>query len=390
MRNRVLFVSTVDPFGMGGGPQATRAFMDATIDIFGISNVSIMIPEEVTIPPEYKDCNYIRVPRRGRLTGLIEMLRGLTGRFSKPVVDIIKHSPDSFNLCIFNCGRESGWSFKKIRKLNIKKITIHHNQEVEYCMDNKTMYTFGGKFPYIVKHEEKNAYIYSDINLFLTQQDKDAFSRSYGQTKAINELLGTFDYKSSKIISAMDDSKKIYDLVASGSLSQYQTVHGILDFCNNYLDVSKELIPNLKILLTGRSPRKEIVILQKKNTDVIDIVPSPIDIQREVSKGKIFLCPTDIGGGLKLRAMDGLKNGLPVLIHEISSRGYDYFFNKSYFRKYNNKETFAKGLIDILNYLQENPSCAETINNDYYEYFGYQKGLERFKKVINYSSNREG
>lgn len=390
MEGKVLFVSTVDPFGMGGGPQATRAFMDATLDTFGVLNVSIMIPEEVIVPPEYKDCNFIRVPRRRRLVGLIEMLRGLTGRFSKPVVDIMKKTPNSYSWCIFNCGRESGWSFRKIRKPGIKKVTIHHNQEVEYCMDNKTIYTFGGKISYIVKHEERNAYIYSDFNLFLTQQDKEAFSRTYGQTKAINSLLGTFDYKSSKIITVMDDTHKKYDLVASGSLSQYQTVHGIMDFCKNYLDASKKLIPNLKILLTGRSPRKEIINLQEENANVIDIVPSPIDIQREVSKGKIFLCPTDIGGGLKLRAMDGLKNGLPVLIHEISSRGYDYFFSKPYFRVYNNKDTFNKGLIDILNYLQENPSCAETINHDFYEYFGYHKGLERFKKAINYSSSMEG
>ena len=382
MAYKVLFVANVDPFSFGGGPQATRAFMDATIDIFGLCNVSIMIPEEVTVPPDYKQCSFIRVPRRRKLIGLIDMLRGITGRFSKPVVDIIKRTPNRFNICIFNCGRESGWSFKKLKKMELKKVTIHHNLELEYCMDNKTIYTLGGGFPYIVKHEERNAYIYSDLNLFLTQQDKEAFSQLYGYTKAICGLLGTFDYKDSPVISDVCKTCKKYDLVASGSLSQYQTIHGILDYYNNYLEISKMLIPDLKLLLTGRNPRKEVFELQEKKPQIIDIVASPPNIQEEVLKGKIYLCPTDIGGGLKLRAMDGLKNGLPILVHEISARGYDYYVNKPYFRVYNNKESFAKGLKDILDYMQENPTISNVINHDYYEYFGYTKGLERLKQSL--------
>lgn len=382
MEERVLFVSTVDPFGMGGGPQATRAYLDAIIDIFGVSNITIMIPEETLVPTEYMNCSYIRIPRRKKIISFIGMLYGIMGRFSKPVVDVVKQSQNEYSWCIFNCGRESGWSFKRLRNLNIKKVTIHHNQEVEYCMDNKTAYTFWGSFPYIVRHEERNAYIHSDFNLFLTKQDMEAFAKNYGSTKAANCLIGTFDYKEARIITPVDDNVKEYDLVASGSLSQYQTLHGIMDYCQNYFEVSKGLIHNLKILFTGRNPRKEIYELQEPRADVIDIIPSPIDIQREVSKGRIFLCPTDIGGGLKLRAMDGLKNGLPVLVHEVSARGYDYFFEKSYFRVYNDRESFARGLRDILSFLADAPSSADLINHDYYEYFGYQKGLERFKKVL--------
>ena len=383
MEEKVLFVSTVDPFGLGGGPQATRAFMDATIDTFGISNVLVMIPEEVIVPPDYMDCCFIRVPHRQRLTALFEMLRGLTGRFSKPVVDLLKQSEGEYKWCVFNCGRESGWAFRKLRNLNIKKITIHHNQEVEYCMDNKTLYTFWGKFPYIVKREEKNAYIFSDYNLFLTQQDKDAFAKIYGYSMAINGMIGTFDYKNAPIVTPEVDKIKQYDFVASGSLIQYQTVHGIMDFYNNYYAIAKEQIPELKILLTGRSPQQVILDLQKEKPGVIEVVSNPVDIHKEVSRGKIYLCPTDIGGGLKLRAMDGLKNGLPVLIHEVSARGYDYFFSKPYFKVYSSKESFAKGLKEILSYLQKNPNCVEQINHDYYEFFGYMKGLMRFKVAIN-------
>ncbi len=380
MEGKVLFVSTVDPFGKGGGPQATRAYLDATIDIFGSENLTIVVPDDTIILKEYCDIEFVKIPQRSKISIILGLFRGITGRFSKAVFDILKKSQDNYSWCIFNGGLEAGWTFSKLpQNQQLIKVTIHHNQEVEYYMDNKAIFTLGGRFPYLVRIEEKNAYKYSDINLFLTNQDKSAFSKMYGHTKAFNDLIGTFDYKSAEVIKISESSKQ-YDIVASGSLLQYQTVHGIFDYFNNYYEISKEVIPNIKVLLTGRSPKKEILDLQKENE--IDIVASPIDIQSEVLKGRIFLCPTDIGGGLKLRAMDGLKNGLPILIHEVSSRGYDFFFDKPYFRIYKDKASFEKGLKGILYYLQENPFCAETINSDFYNYFGYQKGVERIKHAF--------
>ena len=241
-----------------------------------------------------------------------------------------------YSMRIINGGKEGGWIARRINSSNIKTVVIHHNQEVEYCMDNLSIYTLGNKWPYTVKKQENNAYKFSDINLFLTKDDMQAFNRMYGNNNGVNKLIGCYDFKDATIIKPYSIEKK-YDMVISGSLSTYQTVHGVLNFYDNYFSLSKKIIPDVKILLTGRTPTEQIKQIVDANNSNYELVESPIDIMAEVQKASIYLCPTDIGGGLKLRVMDGLKSGLPVLVHKVSSRGYDSFFGKPYFQVYYDK-----------------------------------------------------
>lgn len=378
---KILFVCNCTPFEYGGGSQATTAYLDAVLDIYGRENVDVLCIEGMKVLEGYKDINYIYVPSRTRLTSMVGMLRGVMGRFAEPAYKLLYGNPDTYSLCIYNCGRESGWVAKRVKNLSVKFATIHHNQEVEYCMDNKTMDTLGGRYGGFVFRAEKDAYKYSDYNLFLTQQDLKACVRMYGHTDAKNLVIGTYDFKLAEIIN-LKEEKKEFDIVISGSLSSYQTEHGILDFNGKYYPIVLKHLPEAKILMTGRKPTAKVCQVASEAPYHYSIIPSPVDIHKEVRRAKIYFCPTDIGGGLKLRAMDGLKNGLPILIHAVSARGYDAFFDKPYFKTYKDEESFEKGLREILDYIASNENYPATINHDYYSYFGYEAGKERIKSSL--------
>ena len=376
---KVLFVCVVTPFRYGGGAQATTAYLDAALDYFGYNNVDVLVADDISIPDGYEAVNFIKVCKRNKLLGFISLFNGQLGRFARPTYELLQSG--EYDICIFNGGREAGWVVKKLSNNDVKFITIHHNHEVEYCMDTKHISTFDGRYDGIVRRLEYDAYKYSNMNLFLTQQDLKTFEKVYGTTNAQNIVVGTFDYKNAGVIS-LGDSEKNYDIVISGSLKTYQTEHGIKDFMDNYYDIVLKHLPNVRILMTGRDPGKNILEYKITNPDHIEIVASPKDIHNEVRRGNVFLCPTDIGGGLKLRAMDGLKNGLPVLVHAVSSRGYDAFFDKPYFKIYSDKESFEKGLFEILSYISANPDYKRLINHDYYEWFGYKSGTSRFNDAM--------
>lgn len=378
MTGRVLFVAVLDPFKTGGGSQATRAYMDAALEVFGVDNVDVMTNTEVEVPDHYKCVNFIFVSQRSKITSRVLYPFGILGRFPVAVVKYLKEHKGLYDYCIINGGIDSGWCFKQLRKMSVKKVTIHHNQEVKYCMDTKNILTLKGKWPYTVRMVERNAYKYSDYNLYLTQQDLTEMRDTYGQTKAKNRLIGTFDYKDASIVSPANE-KKCFHIVASGTMAHYQTTHGIIDFYNRYYPIAKRTIPELRVLLTGRNPSKEICHLENATNYSIRVSANPSDIMEQVQLGRIYLCPTDIGSGLKLRAMDGLKCGLPILVHEVSARGYDYFYDKPYYRIYNDESSFEKGLKDILSFLEANSASAQIINHDYYEYFGFEKGVERLR-----------
>jgi len=378
---KILFIATVNPFNFGGGSQATRAYLDSVLDIYNRKNVDVVIPYESNIPINYSDVNFIKIKKRSKFSSILYFLFGVLGRFAMPVTKYIKSNKGKYSMCIINGGREGGWIARRISNEDVNIVVIHHNQEVEYCMDNLSKYTFGNKWPYTVRKLESNAYKFSDINLFLTQDDMEAFSIMYGNNKGVNRLIGCYDFKDATIIKP-NYIEKIYEIVISGSLSTYQTVHGVLSFYDNYFSLSKKLIPDVKILITGRNPTEQIKQIVAGHSTNFELIESPIDIMAEVQKASIYICTTDIGGGLKLRVMDGLKSGLPVLVHKVSSRGYDSFFDKPYFQVYYNKETFENGLREIINYMNNTNDFSYTINNDYYKYFGYNSGTERMQHVL--------
>lgn len=366
---------------MGGGSQATKAYMDATIDIFGRDNVDVMTNTEVSVPEKYKDINYIFVPQRPKYLSYLLFVFGILGRFSAHVAKYLNTHNGQYQYCIINGSLEAGWCYKHVRNTDVKRVTIHHNQEVKYCMDTKNILTLRGRWPYMVRQAEKNAYKYSDYNLFLTEQDMVEMAKEYGHTKAKNKLIGTFDYKDAEVIRPRKVGKDFH-IVASGTMGHYQTTHGIVDFYERYYPIARKLISGLKILLTGRNPSTEIKDLETASHHSITIVPDPDNIMEQVLRGQIYLCPTDIGSGLKLRAMDGLKCGLPVLVHEVSARGYDFFYDKPYYQVYSNESSFEKGLKAILTYLDANTDSEHVINQDYYNYFGFAKGVQRFRDAL--------
>lgn len=380
---KILYVASNDFNKYGGGRQAVRAYLDSVLEIFGGEYVDVLSGTEYVPLEEYKDLNYIKYSKRSRFISYKEvLLKGYLERWSTAILNHLKTHLSEYEMIIIN-GGANGSVIPQLKKLGLKVATIHHNEEVEYTMDNKSMTTFGGRWDYLIRKAQKLAYKYSDVNLFLTFQDRDSLEKMYGNNCKINEVLGVYDYKSAyKIIPSLK-KRPFYQISISGSLSDYQTVHGIMDINKNYFDIIDSEIPGFKMLLTGRNPSYEVLDFANNHKGNVEIVANPIDILSVVQKGIIYLCPTDIGGGLKLRVMDGLKSGMPILVHAISARGYEMFKEKPYFRVYSDRESFKQGLLDLLLYIQNSSAISyKQICEDFYSFFSYEIGTERMRRFL--------
>lgn len=379
---KVLFLATFDFNLWGGGAQAVRAYLDSTLEIFGSDNVDVMIGAEYKLLDEYKNLNTIRVSKRSKIKSLFGFLRGSMARWTLPLQQFVNCHYKEYDLVIINSGL-IGTIVPSIKRRGLKVVTIHHNEEIEYCMENKNIYTLGGRCRYFVNNAQRKAYEYSDVNLFLTIQDKIKFESMYGKPlKQTNDVIGVYDYRTARIVQNFSSSVD-YNIGISGSLATYQTTHGIIDIMDNYINIIRDLIPDCRILLTGRNPSPEIMKIANDNIKNVFVLPNPQDIIPIIQKCSIYLCPTDIGGGLKLRAMDGLKSGLPILVHKVSARGYDMFIGKPYFKIYDDRESFKKGLKDLLEFISNiNVDIKKQISNDYYSYFSYKAGTNRLKEQV--------
>lgn len=381
MEKKVLFVATNSPFGYGGGSQGQHCFLDAVLEIFGRNNVVVMTVSGANVPQSYNDIQLIRVPGRGKIGQIIGFLTGNLRRFSIPLIKHMKRYHDNYEICIIN-GSLMGNAVKSISKMGVKIAVIFHNYEVEYHKDNRTIESFKGHYLGAIRKSESMSFRYSDMNLFHSSQDLAIFSKEYGKPKGYNSILSVYNIKDTEFGNDLKDVEKEYDITISGSLVNYQNTIGVIDFNDNYLEVARKVMPELKVLLTGRNPSERVKEIQKNHPDVYTIIPNPEDILSVVQKGRIYVSPTNIGGGMKIRAMDGLRSGMPILVHEVSARGYDYYYNKPYFKIYHDKESFEQGLRDLIGYINDTPNYRIIINQDYKDFFSFKSGVERMRNGL--------
>ena len=81
------------------------------------------------------------------------------------------------------------------------------------------------------------------------------------------------------------------------------------------------------------------------------------------------------------RLMDGLRMGLPILVHKVSARGYNAFWDRPYFKIYDNRDSFKNGLNDLLKYCKDNYEPT-VIQGDYLLSFSFQAGCSRMSEAM--------
>lgn len=116
-----------------------------------------------------------------------------------------------------------------------------------------------------------------------------------------------------------------------------------------------------------------------RNIDVRN--PSLIDIGNDVVINiKVLLNGRH---GLKLRIMDGLKLGLPVIVHKCSARGYDVYQGSPFFKSFITPEEFRKCVEEIENMYYQHSINKGIIYRTYLKAFSYSAGLDRICSIMN-------
>lgn len=383
INNRILYITRTDPSLKGGGSMGEKSFIMAFHKLYP-GKIDLIMADSCDTNHFDLPVTFYLVPSRNNVSRLLSLLTGSLHRFRSYVKTFLSLHPNHYALCVFGGSIIAGDLVDYVNSLGIKTVTIHHNYEKEYHLHNKTVECFKGFFPYYVIRNERNAYVKSALNLFVTEQDKNTFLQVYGKSQGLSKVRSVSepDEESNKINKFAKTGNTEPTLIISGTMSTFQTRAGIIDFYKRYLSIVKELSPRAKIILTGRNPDKNILKIVNSERENIQIIPNPIDIGEIVSQGNIYLCPTHIGGGLKLRLMDGLKVGLPILVHQVSARGYDIFFDKPWFQVYNNEESFRNGLTILVDGVKQNIWSPFEIQKSYMDSFSFEAGVKRLEECL--------
>ena len=308
IEKKIFYLAPTDVSERSGVAIACLSYYNALKELYP-GRVVLGMPEEYCVG-QYADA--VKIPRRKKIDAL---LSGCIHRYKSFMKAFLLKHHDEFAAVVINGSVHAGDMMGMMKRYGMKIIVIHHNYEREYYMQNKSFGTFGGRFPYIITHNERNAYKKADLNLYLTKQDLELISTAYGKTKAENAIISVFDPELEEYKAAKGDNTPI--VAITGGMRAFQAYKSIEYFEQDYYPILSKNYPELQLVLAGRSPNPAVYAFQEHNSDKVTLIPSPPDMDEIIEKALIFLCPTCLGGGLKLHVMDGLRKGLPVFTHKV-------------------------------------------------------------------------
>ena len=91
-----------------------------------------------------------------------------------------------------------------------------------------------------------------------------------------------------------------------------------------------------------------------------------------------YICPTSLGSGIKLRVLDGLQWGLPVVAHDVSARGYERMEETGCLLRYSDGPSFRAALT----LLREKSIDKEKVLTAYRNIFSLEAGCKRLKSIL--------
>ena len=369
---KVLIVTSNYLSGNGGGVYCSRANINALATIY--EDVTVMYPISKSQPGDIfikPSAKLIAVENeKSRALKFLDYCVGKIHRFREVFVEELKKS--KYDMIVFDRSNVSLGLIDAAREHGVAIVTIHHNYEYEYSLDNSR----GILRPFNLfwtKKYERECVAKSDLNLVLTEQDRKSLSEAYGATNM--ETIGCFEYLPSVSKTNLPNVEE-NTFVITGKLDEIQSHLSIMDWVRDYYKVLTEIFPDAKIVVAGRSPSDELIkVLADRG---IMIIPSPESMEPILSAAKYYICPTSMGSGLKLRVMDGLKNGLPVICHKVSSRGYESFQANGSLFVYETPSDFKSELIRLKN----SSSVKKNIINSYNQIFHFDSGVERMRVIM--------
>lgn len=359
----------------GGGSFCTEAYIEAFLALYP-GQIDVLHPEEAHI----RDARYttIDVPQRDLTQRAFGVFKGQFHRAGQYLLDYLHTHKEEYQMVLISTGLYAGGMIASIKALGMKVIVLHHNFEPEYRMDSKSVLTLKGKTDCIVRRWERKGYLGADINLFLTQDDLSRFETEYG-SRPNNYVTGIFEPTQTQ--QEVQEGQMDQSAVITCALSDIQNQVPLMRFAEYYLPVFEKTLPGWKIRLMGRNPSNTIYEMAAKH-NTIELIPNPEDIRALAAESAIYLCPMDAGGGLKLRIMDGLRAGQPVLTHVRSARGYDALNHQPWFCTYDDTDSFRQGMENIVRYIHSKDYSRSQIQAHYYAIFGLKAGIERLKAIL--------
>lgn len=147
-------------------------------------------------------------------------------------------------------------------------------------------------------------------------------------------------------------------LIYVGTLTWEANIEGLIWFVDGCWNNLKSEFPELKLYIIGKKPDERLIDLSKKYSDII-ITGFVEDLETYFTKCKVNVIPLRFGSGMKVKTINGLCRGIPMVTTSIGAEGLQVTNGKDIFIE-DELEPFAEKIKLLLH----DKSIWESIANE--------------------------
>lgn len=176
----------------------------------------------------------------------------------------------------------------------------------------------------IIFNYEKTLYSTANELWVLSQKDRDILTSLFSipQERIIVKppQLSNFIYQ----VKRHPEKIEKKSLLFWAAMNRPENEQAILTFVNYFYNLQQK-DPEFKLYIVGYSPTKKVLALKSDNIIVTGFVEDPTAF---FEKAEIGIVPLLKGAGIKLKTLEMLEAGLPVISTTVGAEGVDFTGNK--------------------------------------------------------------
>lgn len=137
-----------------------------------------------------------------------------------------------------------------------------------------------------------------------------------------------------------------WTLVFTGNMSYYPNDDAVRFFCRKILPLIQKKLPQARLDVLGKNPSPDLVQFAKRigNVSVTGFVNN---LKAEMLKRCVYVCPLRIGTGLKVKLLEAMSVGMPIIATAVSTEGLDVE-NGKHLLIASSADEFAEKVLSVL------------------------------------------
>ncbi|EOR24559.1 group 1 glycosyl transferase [Clostridium sartagoforme AAU1] len=317
-----------------------------------------------------EDQYYIEVSKKKKIVNIFKnILKPIIAsvRFDKRVISLLEKIDKKYDYIIIDYTQNISYiDFLRKRFPTSKISIIEHDVSFLGLERRVNQAKFLKKALYKFEYKRLRKYELSQLKKFdriytLNEKDKNLISE-LKNVDILSPFINKWNFKYKE--------HDTFNIMYWGAMNRKENEIAVLNFVNDiWPSINKE---NVKFYIIGANPTKRIMDLQNDNIIVTGFVDDPSEYFSIID---LSIVPLTLGAGIKIKVLESLANGIPVLTTSIGAEGINY---KDEFIVTDSFEEFA----DKINLLNENKEMRIYMSEKSLKLINHQFGFKGNEQIL--------